>query len=155
MLQYCSHRRSSLLKDGKRAGFTLVEIMVVVVIIGLLAALIGPRILGQSESAKIKATQVQLAQLTQALELYHLDNGFFPTTDQGLGALIAKPSSQPEPKNYAKGGYLQKKKIPTDGWGNEFVYICPGDNGDFDIISYGSDGKPGGEGGAEDIGSWE
>lgn len=143
------------MRSKRRAGFTLVEIMVVVVIIGLLAALIGPRVLGQSETAKIKATQVQISQLTQALELYHLDNGFFPTTDQGLNALLEKPSSQPEPKNYARGGYLQKKKLPADGWGNEFIYICPGEHGDFDIISYGSDGKQGGEGAAADINNWD
>ncbi len=143
------------MKSSKRGGFTLVEIMVVVVIIGLLAALIGPRVIGQSETAKIKATQTQISQLTQALELYHLDNGFYPTTDQGLEALVEKPSTSPEPKNYAKGGYLQKKKLPKDGWGNDFIYICPGQHGDFDILSYGSDGKEGGEGGAADIASWE
>lgn len=138
----------------RRRGFTLVEIMVVVVIIGLLAALIGPRVIGQSESARAEATRVQISQLTQALELYHLDNGFFPTTDQGLQALIEAATSEPEPKNFANGGYLQKKQLPRDGWDNEFLYICPGENGDFDIISYGSDGREGGEDFAADIGSW-
>lgn len=143
------------MKNRKRAGFTLVEIMVVVVIIGLLAALIGPRIIGQSEKARIETTKTQISLVTQALGLYHLDNGFYPTTDQGLEALLEKPTTSPEPKNYAKGGYLQKKQIPKDGWDNPFIYICPGEHGDFDIISYGSDGKEGGEGGAADINNWD
>lgn len=139
------------MKNMRRSGFTLVEIMVVVVIIGLLAALIGPRVIGQSDAARVKTTETQIAQLVQALELFHLDNGFFPTTDQGLQALIEKPTTSPEPRNFARNGYLQKKKVPKDGWGNDFIYICPGRNNDFDIISYGSDGKEGGDDTAADL----
>lgn len=133
------------MRNKKRKGFTLVEIMVVVVIIGMLAAVVGPRLIGQSDTAKVKATEVQISQLQQALELFHLNNGFFPTTDQGLHALIEKPTVPPEPKNYQKGGYLSKKTLPKDAWGNDFIYICPGDKNDYDIISFGADGKEGGE----------
>lgn len=137
----------------KRPGFTLIEIMVVVVIIGLLAALVGPRVIGQSDEARQKTTATQIAQLEQVLGLYHLDNGFYPTTSQGLKALVSAPSLPPEPLNYKKGGYM--KKVPKDAWGREFVYVCPGDHGDFDIISYGADGQEGGEGAAADITNWE
>jgi general secretion pathway protein G len=140
---------------GKTRGFTLVEIMVVVVIIGLLAALIGPRLVGQSEAAKITATRTQIKNFEQALELFHLNNGFFPTTDQGLAALISKPTMQPEPKNYQSGGYLKARSVPRDPWGNDYLYICPGSDGDYDIISFGSDGREGGEGGAADISNWD
>lgn len=127
----------------KRRGFTLIEIMVVVVIIGLLSALVGPRLIGQSEDAKIKTTRTQIAQLEQTLGLFHLDNGFYPTTGQGLAALVNMPSFPPEPINYKKNGYM--KKVPKDAWGREFIYECPGEQGDFDIISYGADGTEGGE----------
>jgi general secretion pathway protein G len=140
---------------GKKLGFTLVEIMVVVVIIGLLAALIGPRLVGQSEVAKITATKTQIKNFEQSLELYHLNNGFFPTTNQGLDALIAKPTMPPEPKNYQSGGYLRARAVPKDPWGNDYIYICPGENGDYDIISFGSDGREGGQDGAADISNWD
>lgn len=137
----------------KRRGFTLIEIMVVVVIIGLLSALVGPRLIGQSNEAKCKTTKTQIAQLEQILGLFHLDNGFYPTTEQGLEALVEEPSLPPEPLNYQKGGYM--KKVPKDAWGRGFVYECPGEHGDFDIISYGSDGQEGGEDSAADITNWE
>lgn len=137
----------------RRRGFTLIEIMVVVVIIGLLSALVGPRLMGQSDEAKRKTTLTQIAQLEQVLGLYYLDNGFYPTTSQGLEALITKPSTPPEPLNYAEGGYM--KKMPKDAWGREFIYACPGEHGDFDIISYGADGQEGGSGAAADITNWE
>jgi general secretion pathway protein G len=140
---------------GKKRGFTLVEIMVVVVIIGLLAALIGPRLVGQSEAAKITAARTQIKNFEQALELFHLNNGFFPTTNQGLAALISKPTMPPEPKNYQSGGYLKARAVPRDPWGNDYMYICPGENGDYDIISFGSDGREGGQGGAADISNWD
>ena len=140
-------------EQKKRRGFTLIEIMVVVVIIGLLSALVGPRLMGQSDEAKRKTTQTQIAQLEQILGLYSRDNGFYPTTSQGLDALITKPTMPPEPLNYADGGYM--KKMPKDAWGRDFIYICPGDHGDFDIISYGADGQEDGEGAAADINNWE
>ena len=135
-----------------RPGFTLVEIMVVVVIIGLLAALVGPKLIGQSEAAKITATKAQIKNFEQTLELFHLHNGFFPTTDQGLMALIEKPTMSPEPKNYQKGGYLNAKTLPKDPWGNDYVYLSPGTEGDYDIISFGPDGR---EGGDNDISNWD
>lgn len=137
----------------RHAGFTLIEIMIVVVIIGMLSALVGPRLIGQSDEAKIKTTKVQISQLEQTLGLFQLDNGFFPTTEQGLAALVKQPTGAPEAINYKKGGYI--KKVPKDAWGREFIYVCPGQHGDFDIISYGSDGAEGGEGNAKDINNWE
>jgi len=137
----------------KRKGFTLIEIMVVVVIIGLLSALVGPRLIGQSEDAKVKTTVTQIAQLEQTLGLFHLDNGFYPTTAQGLDALVNMPSTPPEPINYKRNGYM--KKVPKDAWGREFIYECPGEHGDFDIISFGADGTEGGEDGNRDLGNWE
>ena len=134
----------------KRRGFTLIEIMVVVVIIGLLSALVGPRLIGQSEEAKKKTTFTQISQLDQVLGLFHLDNGFYPTTDQGLDALVKQPTSPPEALNYKKGGYM--KKVPKDAWGREFIYVCPGEHGDYDISSYGPDGQ---EGGGDDICNWD
>ena len=134
----------------KRRGFTLIEIMVVVVIIGLLSALVGPRLIGQSEEAKKKTTFTQISQLDQVLGLFHLDNGFYPTTDQGLDALVKQPTSPPEAINYKKGGYM--KKVPKDAWGRDFIYVCPGEHGDYDISSYGPDGQ---EGGGDDICNWD
>ncbi len=140
---------------GRRSGFTLVEIMVVVVIIGMLAALVGPRLIGQSDEAKVQTTRVQIKNLEQALELFHLNNGFFPTTNQGLIALIEKPTMPPEPRNFPNGGYLNAKSVPTDAWDNDFIYLCPGELGDYDIISYGRDGREGGEGMDADISNWD
>jgi general secretion pathway protein G len=140
---------------GKHGGFTLVEIMVVVVIIGMLAALVGPRLMGQTDEARITNTRVQIKNLEQTLELFHLQNGFFPTTDQGLIALIEKPTMPPIPRNYPNGGYLNAKSVPSDAWGNEFIYLCPGEQGDYDIISYGRDGNEGGEGVNADITNWD
>lgn len=137
------------ISSRKRSGFTLVEIMVVVVIIGLLAALVGPQVIGRSDEAKVQATKVQISNFEQSLELFHLNNGFFPTTDQGLIALVEKPSMPPEPRNYPSGGYM--KKLPKDPWDNDYVYICPGEKRDYDIISYGADRQEGGEGINSDI----
>ena len=137
----------------KRRGFTLIEIMVVVVIIGLLSALVGPRLMGQSDEAKRKTTQTQIAQLEQVLGLYYLDNGFYPTTSPGLEALVKHPTMPPEPLNNKKGGYM--KKVPKDAWGREFVYTAPGEHGDVDILSYGADGQEGGSGANADIANWD
>ena len=136
-------------------GFTLIEVLVVVFILGILAAIVAPKMLGRTDDAKIAETKLQMKNLETALKLYKLDSGMYPTTDQGLEALITKPDTEPIPKKYKDDGYLEKTKIPKDAWGNPYLYLSPGTHGDFDIISYGSDGKPGGEGKDADIKSWE
>ena len=136
-------------------GFTLIELMVVVVILGILAGLIIPKIMGRPEEAKRLKARMQIEQLEQALKLYYLDNGEYPTTEQGLNALVEKPATEPVPKRWKDGGYLEKKKIPADPWGNPFVYVSPGvHNKDFDLVSYGADREEGGEGKYADIESW-
>ena len=136
-------------------GFTLIEIMIVVVILALLAALVGPKILGRSDDAKIADAKVQIRNLESALKLYKLDNSVYPTTDQGLQALVEKPSVGQIPKNYRAEGYLESKQVPKDPWKNDFVYISPGEHGDYDLCSYGTDGVKGGEGINADICSWD
>jgi len=137
-------------------GFTLIEIMVVVIILGLLAGLVLPRILGQEEKAKFEAAKVQIRSLEDALDAYKLDNGFYPTTDQGLEALIKKPEAGRIPLKWRDGGYLKPSRIPKDPWGKDFVYLSPGnENREYDIVSLGADGEPGGEGNSADIESWK
>lgn len=141
-----AHRRT------RRPGFTLVEVMVVVVILGLLATLVVPRVMGQGEQARRTATSVQIKEIEQALDLFRLDNGFYPTTEQGIAALVTKPSLAPEPRNWRSGGYL--KKVPADPWGNAYVYRNPGDHGEIDLFSLGPDSVEGGEGNNADITNW-
>ncbi len=137
-------------------GFTLIEIMVVVIILGLLAGLVLPRIMGQEEKAKVEAAKVQIRSLEGALDAYKLDNGFYPTTDQGLDALIKKPEAGRIPARWREGGYLKPARIPKDPWGKDFVYLSPGNEGrDYDIVSYGPDNESGGEGANADIESWK
>lgn len=136
-------------------GFTLIEIMVVIIILGILAGLLVPRIIGRPEEAKQVKAKILIEGLDTALKLYKLDNGMYPDTAQGLQALVEKPETEPVPKIWRKGGYLEKSKVPSDPWGNEFIYLAPGVHGDFDIISYGADGIPGGEDKDRDISSWE
>src|SRR5512138_1068015 len=131
-------------------GFTLIEIMVVIVILALLAALVGPKIIGRSDDARIADAKVQIRNLETALKLYKLDNSVYPSTEQGLAALVAKPTSGVIPKNYKSEGYLESKKVPQDPWGNDFVFVSPGANGDYDLCSLGADGVKGGEGKAAD-----
>jgi general secretion pathway protein G len=140
------------LKDDR--GFTLIEIMVVVVILALLAALVGPRIMGRSDDAKIADAKVQVRNLESALKFYKLDNGAYPTTDQGLQSLVEKPTVGQIPKNYRAEGYLESKKVPKDPWGNDYVYLSPGEQGDYDLCSLGMDGAKGGEGKNADICSY-
>ena len=145
------------MKTNKRnAGFTLIEIMLVVVIIGILAAMVIPRLAGRTEQARVAAARSDIeANIGSALDLYELDNGSYPTTEQGLLALIEKPSTEPIPLNWKEKGYLEKARIPKDPWGKEYIYLSPGVHDDFDIISYGADGAQGGEGKNKDINSWE
>jgi general secretion pathway protein G len=138
-----------------RSGFTLIEIMVVIVILALLAALVGPKIMGRTDDAKIQTTKTQIRSLESALKLYKLDNGVYPTTEQGLNSLVTKPAVGVIPKNYKEGGYLESKNVPKDGWGNDFLYVSPGEHGDYDLYSYGADGVKGGEGKNADINSWD
>ncbi len=136
-------------------GFTLIELMVVIVILGILAGLIVPRITGRPEEAKRLKSKMQIESIETALKLYKLDNGQYPTTEQSLSALVQMPETPPIPKNWRKGGYLDKGKIPKDPWGNDFKYLSPGVNGDYDIMSYGADGVAGGEDNNQDINSWD
>jgi len=136
-------------------GFTLLEIIVVVFILSLLAAIVAPKIIGRTDDARITEAKIQIKNFETALKLFHLDNGFYPATEQGLSALVEKPSTGQLPQKYREGGYLEQKKIPFDPWGNPYVYISPGVYGDYDIMSYGADGKEGGEGKNADIKSWD
>jgi general secretion pathway protein G len=136
-------------------GFTLIELMVVIIILGILAGLIIPRIMGRPEQARRMKARVQIESIETALKLYKLDNGYYPTTEQGLQALVEAPSVGQLPRAWRQGGYLEKGKVPKDPWGNEYVYLSPGIHGDLDLISYGIDGEPGGEGNDEDINNWE
>ncbi|GGY41547.1 type II secretion system protein GspG [Bacterioplanes sanyensis] len=142
------HSRSQL---RKAQGFTLIEVMVVLAIIGGILALVATNVLGSADEARIKTTKSQMKLVENALDMYKLDNYVYPTSEQGLEALISKPSSSPEPKNYRDGGYLKGNKLPTDAWGNEFLYFA--DKGEYEIVSMGADGQEGGEGDAADISS--
>lgn len=137
------------------AGFTLIELLVVLVIIGILAGYIGPKIMGHPEEAKRTKAALQIQAFETALNIYKLDNGMYPSTEQGLQALVAPPSTGKLPAKWREGGYLEKAKLPLDPWGNSFVYLSPGLNGDFDLSSYGADGEAGGEGNAKDVNNWE
>jgi general secretion pathway protein G len=143
------------LKNSDCRGFTLIELMVVIVILGILAGLIIPRIMGRPEEAKRLKANLQIESLETALKLYKLDNGMYPDTEQGLQALVEEPEAGTLPKNWRKGGYLEKGRVPRDPWGNEFVYLSPGVHGEYDIISYGADGVSGGDEKNKDVNSWE
>ena len=136
----------------RQKGFTLIEIMVVVVIIGLLATLVLPRVLGRQDEAFIAKAKSDVRALSSALKLYKLDNFNFPSTEQGLEALINQPSGEPVAKYWKKGGYIDR--LPADPWGNPYQYLSPGEKFEFDLWSTGADGQPGGEGVAGDIGNW-
>jgi general secretion pathway protein G len=134
-------------------GFTLIEIMVVVVIMGILAALVVPKLMGRTDDARIIAARQDIATVMQGLKLYKLDNQRYPTTEQGLQALIAKPTTGPSANGWKTGGYLDK--LPKDPWGNPYQYLSPGVKGEVDVFSLGADGQPGGTGNDADIGSWD
>lgn len=132
------------------AGVTLIEMMVVLVIIAVVAAIIVPNVVGRPDEARVAVARTDIQAIGSALELYRLDNQTYPTTSQGLAALAVRPTSPPEPRNWVQGGYL--KTLPEDPWGNGYLYRSPGEVNGFDLVSLGSDGQPGGEGTAADIG---
>ena len=146
------HASNSYRTTRRHAGFTLIEIMVVVVIMGVLAALLVPRLMGRTDDARILAAKQDTATLMQALKLYRLDNQRYPTTEQGLHALIARPTNGPQPANWKSGGYIDR--LNKDPWGNPYQYVSPGTRNEVDIFSFGADGQPGGTGNDADIGSW-
>jgi general secretion pathway protein G len=140
-----SYRRSS--------GFTLIEVMVVVVILSILAAIVIPRIMDRPDQARIVKAKQDIRAMEAALNLYRLDNYNYPSTEQGLEALTSQPTTPPEPPNWKEGGYVDR--LPRDPWGNDYQYLSPGENGTFDLYSLGADGQLGGEGTAEDIANWD
>lgn len=135
-----------------RDGFTLLEVMIVVVILGILAALVVPKIISRPDEARAIAAKQDIATFMQALKLYRLDNLRYPTTEQGLQALVQRPASAPVPPNWKTGGYIER--LPKDPWGNPYQYLNPGVHGEIDVFSLGADGAPRGEGNDADIGSW-
>lgn len=145
-------------KKKREAGFTLIELMVVIIILGVLAVMIIPRVMGRPDEARQVKAKINITAFESALKLYKLDNGSYPTTEQGLKALVEAPTAGTLPKNWRAGGYLEKGKVPKDPWGNEYIYVSPGSHGspgDFDLTCLGKDGEAGGEGVDKDINSWE
>jgi general secretion pathway protein G len=130
-------------------GFTLIEVMVVVVILGLLAAIIVPKVMSRPDEARVVAAKADISAITQALKLYRLDNTLYPSTEQGLQALVQRPTTQPTPANWKQGGYLDR--VPKDPWGREYQYLNPGVRAEIDVYSLGADGQPGGEGNNGDV----
>jgi general secretion pathway protein G len=141
----------TLHRAGLSRGFTLIEIMVVVVILGILAAVIVPRLTDKPDEARVVKARSDIRQLESALEMYKLDNFYYPSTQQGLRALVEKPSGDPPARNW-RSGYVSR--LPADPWGNEYQYLQPGNKGNFDVFTLGADGKPGGDGVDADIGNW-
>ncbi len=139
--------------NTKQRGFTLIEVMVVVVILGILAAIIVPKVMDRPDQARITKAKLDIQGIENALQNYKLDNFHYPSTDQGLEALVQKPSGSPEAKNWRQGGYLQR--MPKDPWGHPYQYLSPGAHGDVDITSLGADGRSGGDGIDADINSWQ
>jgi general secretion pathway protein G len=138
--------------NKRHCGFTLIEVMIVIVILGVLAALIVPKVMGRPDEARVAAARQDIFTLMQALKLYKLDNRRYPTTEQGLAALVQKPSQAPVPQSWSAGGYLEK--LPNDPWGQPYQYLNPGLHGEIDVMSFGADGLPGGQGVDADIGNW-
>ena len=136
----------------KQRGFSLIEILVLLVIMGLLISVVAPTVLNSADDARIQKVQADFKAVETALKIYRLDNFIYPSTEQGLVALVEPSTLEPEPRNFKQGGYLQE--VPMDPWGREYLYLSPGENGEVDIFSYGADGLPGGEGQNADLGNW-
>jgi general secretion pathway protein G len=154
-MQLSTTRRTEIAgsRSRRQRGFTLIEVMVVIAILGILAALIVPKIMSRPDEARRVAAKQDIGTVMQALKLYRLDNGRYPSQEQGLRALIEKPATDPVPANWKEGGYLER--LPNDPWGNAYQYLNPGVHGEIDVFSYGADGKAGGEGNDADVGSWQ
>ncbi len=150
---FSGNSRRGLVRRVVPRGFTLIEIMVVVAIMGILAALIVPKVVGRSDEARVTAARQDIGTLMQALKLYRLDNQRYPTSQQGLAALVQKPAIEPLPRGWKAGGYLER--LPRDPWGNPYQYLQPGVHGEVDVFSLGADGQPKGSGLDADVGSWE
>lgn len=140
------------MKKQRQHGFTLIEILIVVVILSILAIAVVPQFLDQPGKARVARAQSDISNLKKALSMYKLDNFNYPSTSQGLQALVSRPGGQPEAKNWKPGGYVEK--LVQDPWGNDYQYLNPGNHGEVDIYSFGADGQPGGEGENQDVGNW-
>jgi len=136
-------------------GFTLIELMIVIIILGVLAMYIAPKFMERPGEAKQVKARLDITSFETALKLYKLDSGKYPSTEQGLQALVDQPQTGDIPKKWRAGGYLEKRKVPKDPWDNEYIYLSPGLKGDFDLISYGADASPGGEGEDKDVNNWD
>ena len=146
-------RRKPGAAPALQRAFTLIEVLVVVAILGILAAIVVPRIMDRPDEAKRVAASADIGAIVQALKLYRLDNGTYPATDQGLGALVQRPTTNPVPSNWKQGGYLDR--LPKDPWGGDYQYLSPGIKGEIDVFSFGADRARGGEGNNADIGNWD
>jgi len=146
-------KRHNYGREKREAGFTLIEVMVVVVILSILAAIVVPKIMGKPDEARITKVQSDVRSISAALDLYRLDNFTYPTTDQGIEALVTAPGDLPNGARYQEGGYIDR--VPKDPWGNHYNYLQPGTHGTYDLYSFGADNAPGGQGVNADIGNWD
>ncbi len=152
MTTHYTRSRSASGRSRGEAGFSLLELMVVVVILSVLALVIVPRVIDRPDQARLARVQSDIAVLQSAVQLYRLDNFDYPTTEQGLAALVTRPTTEPAPPNWQPNGYIDR--LPVDPWGRPYQYLQPGVHGDFDVFTYGADGAPGGTGTDADVGSW-
>lgn len=145
--------RSRNIHSVPQRGFSLIEILVVLVILGLLVSIVAPNVLGRADEARVQKAGADFKAIATALKIYRLDNYVYPSTEQGLNALVEKPALPPQPRNWKEEGYLDE--IPLDPWGRPYLYLQPGEHGSVDLYSYGADGVPGGEDQNQDLGNWQ